>query len=117
MGKPLPLFIRGTGRCMPVQVRTNADYAKYLDTTDDWIVSRTGIRERHIAREDECASDLATVAPKLALESAGLNSKDVDLIYFATSCPDNIVPASATYLQYNLAAWNAGAVDLLAACA
>ena len=94
--------VRGIGSYLPAKVLTNADLAAMVDTSDEWIVQRTGIRERHIAAEGELTSDLATAAARKALESAGLSAADIDLIVLATSTPDNTFPASAVTVQNNL---------------
>ena len=94
--------VRGIGSYLPAKVLTNADLAAMVDTSDEWIVQRTGIRERHIAAEGELTSDLATAAAREALENAGLRAADIDLIVLATSTPDNTFPASAVTVQNNL---------------
>jgi len=94
--------VLGTGAYLPERVVTNDDLSKTIDTSDDWIVQRTGIRERHIAGADEKTSDLATHAARAALQSAGLSADEIDLIVVATATPDNTFPATATKLQQNL---------------
>lgn len=111
-----PVKILGTGSYTPPKRLTNADFEKIVDTNDEWITSRSGIKERRIAAPDVAASDLALEAAKHALEAAELGPLDLDLIVFGTSNPDRVVPASAVYLQRKLGAFNAGAVDNLAAC-
>mgnify|MGYP001611274954 CR=1 FL=1 len=85
----------GTGGYLPEKIMTNADLEKIVDTTDDWIVARTGIRERHIAADGETTCDLAEQATRRALESAGIQAKDIDLIVLATTTPDRIFPSTA----------------------
>src|SRR6478672_13922253 len=92
----------GIGSYLPAKILTNADLATMVDTSDEWIVQRTGIRERHIAAEGELTSDLATRAAQRALESAAVEAAEIDLILLATSTPDNTFPASAVTVQDNL---------------
>ena len=108
--------IRGTGSALPSRVLTNADLEKMVDTSDDWITSRTGIRERRIAREDEYMSQFATRAAQEALASAHLSASDIDLIVCATVTPDMPIPATACIVQDNLGAAGAAAFDLAAGC-
>lgn len=108
--------IIGTGAYLPEKVLTNADLEKMVDTTDEWIVSRTGIRERRIAREDQASSDLALPAAKRALEAAGISGADLDLIIVATVTPDMSFPSTSCLLQDQLGASQAAAYDLSAAC-
>jgi 3-oxoacyl-[acyl-carrier-protein] synthase III len=108
--------ITGTGGYLPAKVLTNQDLAQFVDTSDDWIVSRTGIRERHIAAEGESTSDLALVACRRALEAAGRTPADVDLILVATSTPDMVFPSSACLLQAKLGVTNGAAFDVQAVC-
>ncbi len=95
---------------------TNADLEKLVETNDEWIVSRTGIKERRIAADDEFTSHLATKAAIKALEQADLKPEDVQLIIVATITPDTLTPATACYVQHNLGATNAAAFDISAAC-
>ena len=88
--------ITGTGSYVPEKVLTNQDFEKYLDTTDEWIVARTGIRERHIAAESENTSDLCVNAARNAIDMAGINAEDVDLIIVATITGDYPWPATAS---------------------
>ena len=81
-------FIKGTGGYLPERILTNDELSKTVDTTDEWIRERTGISKRHVAAEGECTSDIATAAAKQALEAAGLQATDVDLIVLATTTPD-----------------------------
>ena len=107
----------GCGGYLPEKVLTNNDLAKIVDTTDEWIVERSGIRERHIAAEGELTSDLATAAAKSALENAGVNAADVDLLIVATSTADNTFPATATRVQAKLEMGHGLAFDVQAVCA
>jgi len=107
--------VLGTGGYLPERVVTNADLSRTIETSDEWIVQRTGIRERHIAGEDEKTSDLATHAARAALEMGGVAPGDIDLIVLATATPDNTFPATATKLQQNLGCRGA-AFDVQAVC-
>jgi 3-oxoacyl-[acyl-carrier-protein] synthase-3 len=107
--------IIGTGSYLPNKIVTNHDLEKILDTSDEWITARTGIKERRVVT-DESNCDLATIASKNALEMAGINASDLDLIIFATTTPDKIFPATATMLQNAIGA-NCPAFDLQAVCA
>ena len=109
--------IIGTGSYVPKKVVTNADLEKILDTNDQWIVERTGIRERHVAAPEEATSDMALVAAQRALEMAGVDAKDVDLIVLGTITPDMPWPSSAAILQGRLGNKKAFAFDVSAACA
>ena len=108
--------IAGTGSYVPERILTNAELAIQVDTSDEWIVSRTGIRERRIAAEGEFTSHMATHAARHALEQAGLAAEDVELIIVATITPDTLTPATACYVQRNLGANGAVAFDISAAC-
>jgi 3-oxoacyl-[acyl-carrier-protein] synthase-3 len=108
--------IIGTGKYVPEKVLTNADLEKMVDTNDEWIVSRTGIRERHIATPEQATSDLAYEAAVRALESAGMTADQLELIIVATITPDTSFPSTACILQDKLGAKNAAAFDLSAAC-
>lgn len=116
MMKSRSVGIIGTGKYVPEKILTNADLEKMVDTNDEWIVSRTGIRERHIAAPDQATSDLAYEAAIRALESAGLQAEDLELIIVATITPDTMFPSTACILQDKLGAKNAAAFDLSAAC-
>ncbi|MBA5247923.1 MAG: ketoacyl-ACP synthase III [Gammaproteobacteria bacterium] len=107
--------IIGTGSYLPPKVITNDDLSKTIDTTDEWITSRTGIQERRIVT-DESTCDLAEIAAKNALEMAGIDASELDLIILATTTPDKIFPATATMLQNALGA-NCPAFDLQSVCA
>ncbi|MSO54126.1 MAG: ketoacyl-ACP synthase III [Rhodospirillales bacterium] len=108
--------LAGTGSYLPARVVTNQELAATVDTTDEWIVERTGIRERHIAAEGELTSDLAVRAAESALEAAGVKGEVLDLIIIATTTPDNTFPATATKVQARLGANRAMAFDVQAVC-
>jgi 3-oxoacyl-[acyl-carrier-protein] synthase-3 len=108
--------VRGVGSYLPARTLTNAELAKQVDTSDEWIVQRTGIRERHIAAEGEKTSDLAIAAAKAALANAGMSAADIDLIVLATSTPDLTFPATATIVQAELGIHKGAAFDLQAVC-
>ena len=109
--------ITGTGSYLPDRVVTNNDLAKIVDTNDEWIVSRTGIRERHYAAAEQDASDLALIASQRAILAAGINAADIDLIIVATSTPDMVFPATACILQDKLGIKHSVAFDIQAVCA
>ncbi|NLB57772.1 MAG: ketoacyl-ACP synthase III [Gammaproteobacteria bacterium] len=108
--------IAGTGSYLPENVVTNDDLAKIVDTSDEWIAARTGIRQRHIAAEGETTSDLAYHASVRALEAAGVKPEELDLIVLGTTTPDLIFPSTACLLQDRLGANGCGAFDVNAAC-
>ena len=108
--------IAGTGSYLPSKVLTNDDLAKIVDTSDEWIAARTGIRERHIAAEGETTSDLAFHASVRAMEAAGVSADELDLIVVGTTTPDLIFPSTACLLQHRLGANGCGAFDVNAAC-
>lgn len=108
--------IRGSGSALPAQVVTNADLAERVDTTDEWIVERTGIRQRYIAGEGETTSTLATSAARAALADAGIDASQIDLIVLATATPDNTFPATATKVQNALGCNGGIAFDVAAVC-
>ncbi|MCD9028405.1 ketoacyl-ACP synthase III [Luteimonas sp. BDR2-5] len=108
--------IAGTGSYLPEKVLTNDDLSKFVDTSDEWIASRTGIRERHIAAEGETTGDLAYHAAVRALEAAGVEAGELDLIVLGTTTPDIIFPSTACLLQARLGANGCGAFDVNAAC-
>ncbi|HUI99056.1 MAG TPA: beta-ketoacyl-ACP synthase III [Usitatibacter sp.] len=108
--------ITGTGSYLPEKVLTNRDLESMVDTSDEWIVARTGIRERHVAAEGQFASDLALEASRNALAAAGRTPGDVDLIIVATSTPDMVFPSSACLLQGKLGVARGAAFDLQAVC-
>lgn len=109
--------ILGTGHYLPETVRTNLDLEKMVETSDAWIVERTGIRERHIAAPGEVTSDMATEAARRALAMAELSASDLDMILVATVTPDCPMPATAVFVQQKLGAGSCPAMDLSAACA
>lgn len=109
-------IILGCGSYLPDTVLTNDDLANIVDTSDEWIYERTGIRERHIAGEGELTSDLGTAAALQALERAEFDPGDIDLIILATSTPDNTFPATAVTIQANLGIHHGAAFDLQAVC-
>ena len=108
--------VLGCGSYLPQRVLTNQDLAKTVDTSDDWIVQRTGIRERHIAAPGEHTSDLAIAAARAALADAKIDPHTIDLIVLATSTPDNTFPATAVSVQAGLGLTNGAAFDLQAVC-
>ncbi|MBL8204975.1 MAG: ketoacyl-ACP synthase III [Blastocatellia bacterium] len=109
-------IITGTGRSLPERVITNDAMEKIVETSDEWITSRTGIRARHHAVEGEYTSTFATAAARLALSRANLKPEDLDLIICATVCPDQALPSTAVLIQSQLGAKKAAAFDLVAAC-
>lgn len=108
--------IRGTGSYLPERVVTNSELEGRIDTSDEWIVSRTGIEARHVAADGELTSDLALAAARTALDGAGLVAGDVDLIIVATTTPDMVFPSTACILQDKLGATSAAAFDVQAVC-
>jgi 3-oxoacyl-[acyl-carrier-protein] synthase-3 len=112
----IEVCIAGTGSYLPEKVLTNDELSKIVDTTDEWIFTRTGIRERRIAVEGEFTSHMATKAAQKALEQAGIAAADIELIIVATITPDTFTPATACYVQQNLGANKAVAFDISAAC-
>lgn len=109
-------IIRGSGSALPQRCVTNAEMATMVDTTDEWIVERTGIRQRYLAGEGETTSTLATAAARRALEAAGVDATKVDLIVLATATPDQTFPATATIVQHNLGCNGGIAFDVAAVC-
>lgn len=108
--------VAGCGSYLPERVVTNADLAKLVDTTDEWIVSRSGIHQRHLAAEGELTSDLGLAAAQAALDNAGLTVDDIDLIVMATTTPDDTFPATATKIQMKLGMHHGAAFDIQAVC-
>ena len=108
--------VAGTGSYLPERIVTNADLARSMDTSDEWIQTRTGIRQRHIADASQGSSDLALRACEAALLAAGVQASEVDLIIFATSTPDQIFPSSACLLQNKLGIKGGAAFDIQAVC-
>ncbi|MEC7122527.1 MAG: beta-ketoacyl-ACP synthase III, partial [Pseudomonadota bacterium] len=107
----------GQGAYLPARVVTNAELAASVDTSDEWIFKRTGIRQRHVAAEGEMTSDLALAAACRALDSAGVAPGDIDLIVLATTTPDDTFPATATKVQAGLGIHHGAAFDVQAVCA
>ena len=108
--------VLGCGSYLPQRILTNAELAARIDTSDEWIVQRTGIRQRHIAADGEFTSHLAIDAARAALENAGLDAQAIDLIVLATSTPDNTFPATAVAVQHGLGIDHGAAFDLQAVC-
>ncbi len=108
--------IRGVGAYLPKRVMTNDDFARIVDTTDAWITERTGIKQRHIAADDELTSDLGIAAAKQALVRSGIDPGDIDLIICATATPDRTFPATAVRIQAGLGITNGAAFDMQAVC-
>ncbi|MCK4851953.1 MAG: ketoacyl-ACP synthase III [Candidatus Omnitrophica bacterium] len=108
--------ILGVGKYLPEKVLTNADLEKMVDTNNEWITTRTGIKERRIAARDECTSDMAVKAARAALDNAGLRPEDIDLLIVATITPDMFFPSTACQLQYKLGLNNIPAFDISVAC-
>ncbi|MEM7303525.1 MAG: beta-ketoacyl-ACP synthase III [Pseudomonadota bacterium] len=108
--------VTGIGAFAPENIVTNADLAERIETSDDWIVQRTGIRQRHIAADDETTADLAEKAARAALDNAGLTAADIDLIVLATSTPNNTFPATAVEVQHRLGMSHGSAFDVQAVC-
>ena len=113
---PYHAIITGHGSYTPEKILTNDDLAKMIDTTDEWIVSRTGIKNRHITKDNESTAFLATEAAKKAISRANLKPKDIDLIILATITPEMVFPSTASFVQLALQAENAWCFDLAAAC-
>jgi 3-oxoacyl-[acyl-carrier-protein] synthase-3 len=108
--------VLGCGSYLPGRVLTNAELSRMVDTSDEWITQRTGIRERHIAADGETTSDMAIAAARAALAAAGVDAQSIDLIVLATSTPDNTFPASAVSVQAGLGITRGAAFDLQAVC-
>ena len=115
MKRPVAELI-GTGRYLPEKVLSNADLESIVDTTDQWILERTGIRERRVATADETLACMGKVAGEQVLEAAGVDVADVDMILTATASPDRLLPSQACDIQATLGAVNAAAFDVIAAC-
>ncbi len=112
----VPISISGLGSHVPERVVTNDEFAELVDTSDEWIRTRTGIRERRFAAAEEALSDIALPAARVALERAGISGRDLDLIIVATVTPDMLFPSTAALIADQLGAANAGAYDLSAGC-
>ncbi len=108
--------IAGTGSYLPSKILTNADLESMVDTTDEWIVTRTGIRQRHIAAEGEYTSDLSVQAARRAMVAAGIEASEIDLIIIATTTPDRVFPSTACLVQDKLGISNCPAFDIQAVC-
>src|SRR5437899_6794178 len=108
--------VLGCGSYLPGRVLTNAELSRMVDTSDEWITQRTGIRARHIAADGETTSDMALKAARAALDAAGVDAQSIDLIVLATSTPDNTFPASAVSVQAALGITQGAAFDLQAVC-
>ena len=109
-------IIRGTGGYLPERILTNDDMSEIVETSDQWIQDRTGIKQRHIAADDQLTSDLAVEAAKIALSNAGIDAVNVDLIVLATTTPDKTFPATATAVQAKLGLSGGAAFDVQAVC-
>jgi len=108
--------ITASGSYLPEKILTNADLEKIVDTSDEWIVERTGIKKRHVTKEGELTSDIATKAAQNLLKNSNIKAEDIELIILATTTPDLTFPASATTIQANIGAKNAFAFDIQAVC-
>lgn len=108
--------VRGTGAALPRRIMKNADFEGMVETSDEWIAQRTGIRQRHIAADDETTASLGEAAARAALDSAGLTPADIDLIVLATSTPNNTFPATAVDIQNRLGMHHGFAFDMQAVC-
>jgi 3-oxoacyl-[acyl-carrier-protein] synthase-3 len=109
-------LILGSGSYLPERIVTNAELAKTVSTSDEWIVERSGIRQRHIAADGQFTSDLALKAAEHALKHAGVNADNINLVIVATTTPDNTFPATATKVQHELGMTNGAAFDIQAVC-
>ena len=116
MNRPASARLLGTGLYVPERVMTNDDFARIVDTSDEWITQRTGMKERRLAEHDQATSDLAIAASRAALADAGVAPEDVDLVICATITADNTLPSTACWIQDRLGCKGAGAFDLTAAC-
>ncbi len=108
--------IIGMGHAYPEGILTNADLEKMVETSDEWITTRTGIKQRHKAADNEYTSQFGTTAAKQALERAGLKPEDIDIIVCATTTPDQIMPSTGALIQAQIGAVNAAGMDVFAAC-
>ena len=109
-------IVRATGSALPRRIMKNTDFEGVVETSDEWIVQRTGIRQRHIASDDETTASLGEAAARMALSNAGLEASDLDLIILATSTPNNTFPATAVEIQQRLGMSNGFAFDMQAVC-
>ena len=108
--------LAGTGRYLPEKILTNFDLEKMVDTSDEWIRSRTGVERRHVVREDETTSDMCVAAAKIAIESAGIDVTDIDMVLVGTTSPDLIFPNCATLVQHKLGIPACPSIGMEAAC-
>ena len=108
--------VRGSGAALPRRIMKNADFEGMVETSDEWIVQRTGIRQRHVAADDETTASLGEAAARAALDSAGMTPADIDLIILATSTPNNTFPATAVEIQNRLGMHHGFAFDMQAVC-
>ena len=117
-GESTPVYSRiaGTGGYLPERILTNQEIEAMVDTSDEWITSRTGIQQRHIAADDEFTLDLAEHASRQAITNAGLQTSDIDLIVVATTTPDQVFPSTACLLQSRLDVHGCPAFDVQAVC-
>ncbi|MCD4831314.1 MAG: ketoacyl-ACP synthase III [Anaerohalosphaeraceae bacterium] len=113
---PYSAVVAGTGSCLPEKLLTNEELTKIVDTSDEWIVTRTGIKTRHIASPQETTATLAAEAAKRAIASAGISAEDIDMIVLATITPEMVFPSTACFVQDIIGAKNAWAFDISAAC-
>lgn len=109
--------ILGTGSYLPEKILTNQDLEQFVDTTDEWITTRTGIKRRHVAAEDDTTAGLATRACQRAMESAGVSAEQIDMVIVATATSDDVFPSTASRVQHALGLRNIVAFDISAACA
>ncbi|HSF90586.1 MAG TPA: 3-oxoacyl-ACP synthase, partial [Paracoccaceae bacterium] len=109
--------VRGCGHYLPERVVENAEFEKMVETTDEWIRTRTGIERRHFAADDQKTSDLAIAAAKEALKNAGMTAADIDAVIVATATPDQTFPSTATKVQHGIGMTSGFAFDLQAVCA
>src|SRR5215217_3977463 len=107
-GAPMPARISGVGKYLPERVLSNADLEQLVETDDQWIVDRTGIRERRIAADHESSGTMGAEAARMALRTAGLQGSDIDLVICATCTPDGMFPGSSALIQHAIGATNAG---------
>src|SRR6266852_3587095 len=108
--------ILGTGHSYPEGILTNADLERIVETSDEWITSRTGIKQRHKAADNEYTSQFGTKAALQALDRAALKPEDIDIIVCATTTPDQIMPSTGALIQAQIGAFNAAGMDVFAAC-
>lgn len=116
MTETVRAVIAGTGSYLPEKILSNQDFEKMVDTTDEWITTRTGIKTRHIVKDGELCSDMAAEASRRALENAGISAEELDLVMVATFTGDQPLPATACLVQHKIGAVHAGAFDVAAAC-